>query len=169
MGKTGADIILCFLGLITGGSIGAETALSPTDCPAIVTQGTATAFTAHPFFAHGISGRKGCRERRSVRHSGAARDHAGLYERAADPCRTGERQGADQPKQDARYFIADVFVRVGVSTTLVAAAAQTLGRRRLVEIRNQILETRCRVPEINRDAENAQLEAEREVHTTRWR
>ena len=36
MAKAGADIIVCHLGLTTGGSIGAETALKLADCPAIV-------------------------------------------------------------------------------------------------------------------------------------
>jgi predicted TIM-barrel enzyme len=36
MAAAGADIIVCHLGLTTGGSIGAETALKLADCPAIV-------------------------------------------------------------------------------------------------------------------------------------
>lgn len=36
MAKAGADIIVCHLGLTTGGSIGAETALALEDCPALV-------------------------------------------------------------------------------------------------------------------------------------
>ncbi len=36
MTKAGADIIVCHLGLTTGGSIGAETALKLKDCPALV-------------------------------------------------------------------------------------------------------------------------------------
>ena len=36
MAKAGADIIVCHLGLTTGGSIGAETALKLRDCPALV-------------------------------------------------------------------------------------------------------------------------------------
>lgn len=36
MAKAGADIIVCHLGLTTGGSIGAETSLKLTDCPAMV-------------------------------------------------------------------------------------------------------------------------------------
>jgi predicted TIM-barrel enzyme len=36
MTRAGADIIVCHLGLTTGGAIGAETALKLTDCPAIV-------------------------------------------------------------------------------------------------------------------------------------
>jgi predicted TIM-barrel enzyme len=36
MAKAGADIIVCHLGLTTGGSIGASTALKLKDCPAIV-------------------------------------------------------------------------------------------------------------------------------------
>jgi len=36
MAKAGADIIVCHLGLTTGGSIGAETALKLEDCPALV-------------------------------------------------------------------------------------------------------------------------------------
>ena len=36
MAKAGADIIVCHLGLTTGGAIGAETALTLEDCPALV-------------------------------------------------------------------------------------------------------------------------------------
>ena len=36
MAEAGADIIVCHLGLTTGGSIGAETALELKDCPALV-------------------------------------------------------------------------------------------------------------------------------------
>jgi predicted TIM-barrel enzyme len=36
MAKAGADIIVCHLGLTTGGSIGAGTSLRLEDCPAIV-------------------------------------------------------------------------------------------------------------------------------------
>jgi predicted TIM-barrel enzyme len=36
MAKAGADIIVCHLGLTTGGSVGARTALKITDCPARV-------------------------------------------------------------------------------------------------------------------------------------
>ena len=36
MAKAGADVIVCHLGLTTGGSIGAETALTLADCPALV-------------------------------------------------------------------------------------------------------------------------------------
>lgn len=36
MAQAGADIIVCHLGLTTGGAIGAETALSLADCPGIV-------------------------------------------------------------------------------------------------------------------------------------
>lgn len=36
MARAGADIIVCHLGLTTGGSIGAETALKLEDCPALV-------------------------------------------------------------------------------------------------------------------------------------
>ena len=36
MAKAGADIIVCHLGLTTGGSVGAQTALKLADCPARV-------------------------------------------------------------------------------------------------------------------------------------
>ena len=36
MARAGADIIVCHLGLTTGGSIGSQTALKLSDCPAIV-------------------------------------------------------------------------------------------------------------------------------------
>ncbi|MBV9220209.1 MAG: phosphoenolpyruvate hydrolase family protein, partial [Methylobacteriaceae bacterium] len=43
MAKAGADIIVCHLGLTTGGSIGAATALKLGDCPAIVERWAAAA------------------------------------------------------------------------------------------------------------------------------
>ena len=36
MAKAGADLIVCHLGLTTGGSVGAQTALQLADCPARV-------------------------------------------------------------------------------------------------------------------------------------
>ncbi len=43
MADAGADIIVCHLGLTTGGAIGAETALKLEDCPAIVDHWAAAA------------------------------------------------------------------------------------------------------------------------------
>jgi predicted TIM-barrel enzyme len=43
MAKAGADIIVCHLGLTTGGSIGAGTALTLKDCPALVDKWAAAA------------------------------------------------------------------------------------------------------------------------------
>jgi predicted TIM-barrel enzyme len=43
MTKAGADIVVCHLGLTTGGSIGAETALKLEDCPALVDKWAAAA------------------------------------------------------------------------------------------------------------------------------
>lgn len=43
MAKAGADIIVCHMGLTTGGSIGAETALKLADCPALVDDWAAAA------------------------------------------------------------------------------------------------------------------------------
>ncbi|HKJ62969.1 MAG TPA: phosphoenolpyruvate hydrolase family protein, partial [Hyphomicrobiales bacterium] len=48
MAKVGADIIVCHLGLTTGGSIGADTALSLTDCPALVDEWSAAALAVNP-------------------------------------------------------------------------------------------------------------------------
>jgi predicted TIM-barrel enzyme len=45
MAKAGADIIVCHLGLTTGGAIGAETALKLSDCPALVDAWAAAALT----------------------------------------------------------------------------------------------------------------------------
>ncbi|MCA3594672.1 MAG: phosphoenolpyruvate hydrolase family protein [Methylobacterium sp.] len=56
MAKAGADIIVCHLGLTTGGSIGAETALTLKDCPAIVDAWAAAALAVKPdaiILAHG--------------------------------------------------------------------------------------------------------------------
>jgi predicted TIM-barrel enzyme len=48
MAGAGADIIVCHLGLTTGGSIGAETALKLADCPAIVDSWAAAALAVKP-------------------------------------------------------------------------------------------------------------------------
>lgn len=48
MARAGADIIVCHLGLTTGGSIGAETSLQLADCPAIVDEWSAAALAVNP-------------------------------------------------------------------------------------------------------------------------
>ena len=48
MAKAGADIVVCHLGLTTGGSIGAETALKLKDCPARVDAWAAAALKVNP-------------------------------------------------------------------------------------------------------------------------
>lgn len=48
MAKAGADIVVCHLGLTTGGSIGAETALKLEDCPALVDTWAAAAMRVDP-------------------------------------------------------------------------------------------------------------------------
>jgi predicted TIM-barrel enzyme len=48
MAKAGADIIVCHLGLTTGGSIGAETALKLEDCPALVEAWAEAALRVRP-------------------------------------------------------------------------------------------------------------------------
>ncbi|HSM18841.1 MAG TPA: phosphoenolpyruvate hydrolase family protein, partial [Hyphomicrobiales bacterium] len=48
MAKAGADIIVCHLGLTTGGSIGADTALKLEDCPAKVDAWSAAALHVNP-------------------------------------------------------------------------------------------------------------------------
>lgn len=48
MAKAGADIIVCHLGLTTGGSIGAETALTLEQCPAIVDSWAKAALDVNP-------------------------------------------------------------------------------------------------------------------------
>ncbi len=48
MAKAGADIIVCHLGLTTGGSIGAQTALKLADCPAMVDAWAAAALSVNP-------------------------------------------------------------------------------------------------------------------------
>src|SRR3546814_10703334 len=47
MAEAGADIVVCHLGLTTGGSIGAETALKLEDCPAKVDAWAAEIGRAH--------------------------------------------------------------------------------------------------------------------------
>ncbi len=48
MAKAGADIIVCHMGLTTGGSIGAETALKLEDCPALVNAWSEAARRVNP-------------------------------------------------------------------------------------------------------------------------
>ncbi|MCX7325907.1 MAG: phosphoenolpyruvate hydrolase family protein [Hyphomicrobiales bacterium] len=48
MAKGGADIIVCHLGLTTGGSIGASTALKLKDCPALVDEWAEAALRVNP-------------------------------------------------------------------------------------------------------------------------
>ncbi len=48
MAKAGADIVVCHLGLTTGGAIGAETALKLADCPAKVEAWAAAALRVNP-------------------------------------------------------------------------------------------------------------------------
>lgn len=48
MAKAGADIVVCHLGLTTGGSIGAETSLKLEDCPALVDAWAASALAVNP-------------------------------------------------------------------------------------------------------------------------
>jgi predicted TIM-barrel enzyme len=48
MAGAGADIIVCHLGLTTGGSIGAETAMTLADCPALVDAWAAAALAVNP-------------------------------------------------------------------------------------------------------------------------
>ena len=48
MARAGADIIVCHLGLTTGGAIGAETALKLADCPALVDDWAEAALKVNP-------------------------------------------------------------------------------------------------------------------------
>ena len=48
MAAAGADIVVCHLGLTTGGSIGAGTALALEDCPALVDRWAAAALRVNP-------------------------------------------------------------------------------------------------------------------------
>ncbi|EBA07433.1 phosphoenolpyruvate hydrolase family protein [Sagittula stellata] len=48
MAEAGADIIVCHLGLTTGGAIGAETALTLDDCPALVDAWAEAALAVNP-------------------------------------------------------------------------------------------------------------------------
>ena len=48
MAEAGADIVVCHLGLTTGGSIGAETSLTLQDCPELVDAWSAAALAVNP-------------------------------------------------------------------------------------------------------------------------
>ena len=56
MAAAGADIVVCHLGLTTGGAIGAQTALKLADCPALIDAWAAAALAVNPeviVLAHG--------------------------------------------------------------------------------------------------------------------
>jgi predicted TIM-barrel enzyme len=56
MARAGADIIVCHMGLTTGGAIGAQTALKLGDCPALIDAWAGAALRARPdvlILAHG--------------------------------------------------------------------------------------------------------------------
>jgi predicted TIM-barrel enzyme len=56
MANAGADIVVCHLGLTTGGAIGAQTALKLEDCPARIDAWAAAALEVNPeilILAHG--------------------------------------------------------------------------------------------------------------------
>ena len=56
MAEAGADIVVCHLGLTTGGAIGAQTALKLEDCPALIDAWAAAALAVNPeilVLAHG--------------------------------------------------------------------------------------------------------------------
>jgi len=56
MARAGADIIVCHMGLTTGGAIGAQTALKLADCPALIDAWAAAALRVRPdilVLAHG--------------------------------------------------------------------------------------------------------------------
>ena len=48
MAEAGADVIVCHLGLTTGGTIGAQTGVKLEDCPALVDRWSAAALAANP-------------------------------------------------------------------------------------------------------------------------
>ena len=48
MAAAGADIVVCHMGLTTGGSIGAETALTLQECPALVDAWAEAALKVNP-------------------------------------------------------------------------------------------------------------------------
>jgi predicted TIM-barrel enzyme len=48
MTKAGADVVVCHMGLTTGGAIGAETALKLSDCVALINAWAATALAINP-------------------------------------------------------------------------------------------------------------------------
>ncbi|MGH6703004.1 MAG: phosphoenolpyruvate hydrolase family protein, partial [Bradyrhizobium sp.] len=56
MARAGADIIVCHMGLTTGGAIGAQTALKLADCPALIDAWASAALRVRPdilVLAHG--------------------------------------------------------------------------------------------------------------------
>src|SRR3546814_4890494 len=71
MAEAGADIVVCHLGLTTGGSIGAETALKLEDCPAKVDAWAAAALKVNPDIIVLVQDRKSTRL--NSRHSCASR------------------------------------------------------------------------------------------------
>jgi len=65
MATAGADIVVCHLGLTTGGAIGAQTALKLEDCPARIDAWAAAALGVNPrFWCWRMAGRWPSRRRR---------------------------------------------------------------------------------------------------------
>jgi len=78
MANAGADIVVCHLGLTTGGAIGAQTALKLEDCPARIDAWAAAALQVNPrFWFSRMAGRSRNRRRR-IHHETARKCH-GFY------------------------------------------------------------------------------------------
>ena len=111
MAEAGADIVVCHLGLTTGGSIGAGVAFSLEDCPARVDAWGRAALAVNPdvlLLVHGgpVSS-PGMRSTCSTAPSTATASTApprwsGCRRRPRSPGRPGLQGGADRPRGRGR-------------------------------------------------------------------
>ena len=104
MAKAGADIIVCHLGLTTGGSIGAQTALKLDDCPARVDAWAEAALQRQPDDPRARAWRSGREARRRRFHHEEHEELPRLLRRLLDgaPAGRGGADGADAEIQGDR-------------------------------------------------------------------
>ena len=111
MAKAGADIVVCHLGLTTGGAIGAQTGRKLEECPALIDDWAEAALAVNPRDDRARAWRPGRRARRTpnTSYSSSRRCH-GFYGASSMERLPTERAMADQ----TRRFKAITFGQSGV-------------------------------------------------------